>query len=74
MTGSPGDTQFVRMPYCARSSASARVMPARPCFTTGPCTRFFAPESAIMPPSVTMAPPPALIISGTHALAQKIKI
>ncbi|MNC93135.1 hypothetical protein D3C83_96950 [compost metagenome] len=48
----------------------ARVKPTRPCFATEPWTRRAAPESDTMPPSVTMLPPPALIISGTQALAR----
>ena len=46
-------------------------MPHSPCFPTEPCTRFFAPDSAVMPPRVTMLPPPALIIEGRQALVQK---
>ncbi len=37
---------------------------------TEPCTRFFAPESAVIPPSVTIEPPPALMRWGRQALTQ----
>ena len=45
----------------------AGVNPTRPCLATEPCTRFAAPESDCVPPSVTIAPPPFSSIEGMHA-------